>query len=245
MKPIVIVKTGSTLPALAARRGDYEDWIGDHLGRSPVGVVPVNVEQGEALPGLEALVGVVVTGSSAMVSERVPWSERAGAWLAQVVRSGTPVLGICYGHQLLAQTLGGRVGPNPRGREIGTVRVSLATDLCEGDRLLGGLPPELVVQVTHRESVLTLPPGAVRLGGNAADPNQAVRFADRAWGVQFHPEFDAEVSRSYLTARRVELIAEGLDPDALLRATADSPDGARLLARFGEIVSEHERAEAR
>jgi GMP synthase (glutamine-hydrolysing) len=147
------------------------------------------------------------------------------------------VLGICYGHQLLAHGLGGEVGRNPRGREIGTVAVEVADPR---DRLLAGLPTRLTVQVTHRESVLRLPDGAARLAGNPADPHQAFRFGERAWGVQFHPEFDADVMRGYLRARREELIGEGLDPDALLAACVEAPDGERLLARFAEIVMDLE-----
>ena len=60
-----------------------------------------------------------------MVSEREPWSERAAEWLREVAQRGIPLLGICYGHQLLAHALGGRVGANPQGREIGTVEVGL------------------------------------------------------------------------------------------------------------------------
>src|SRR5262245_61079370 len=91
------------------------------LAKSDVEVAAV--AQGDPLPAPESPAGVVVTGSSAMVSHREPWSELTAEWLARAVELGTPVLGICYGHQLLAHALGGAVGRNPRGREIGTVEV--------------------------------------------------------------------------------------------------------------------------
>ena len=89
--------------------------------------------RGEALPDPRSVRAVVVTGSAAMVTSREPWSERTAAWLCETVEVKTPVLGICYGHQLLAHALGGRVEDNPQGRHIGTVDVTL-TDAAETTR---------------------------------------------------------------------------------------------------------------
>jgi len=239
MRPLVIVKTGDTLPELAARRGDYDGWIRAGLALSGVRVDTVCVHRDEALPPPETVAGAVITGSPAMVSEREPWSERTAAWLAEAVAAGTRILGICYGHQLLAHALGGRVGPNPRGRQIGTIALDLD---APGDALLGELPGQLVVQVTHVEVVLEFPPGAVPLGRNPMDPNAVFRVGDRAWGMQFHPEFDADVIRSYIRGRRPLIEGEGGDPDALLAECRDSPHGAAILARFGALVGNAEAA---
>ncbi|HEY8155110.1 MAG TPA: glutamine amidotransferase [Myxococcota bacterium] len=235
MRPLLIVKSGRTLPELARRRGDYEDWISAGMGLPPARIRIAHAYQDEPLPAPADFAGVVVTGSSAMVSHREPWSERAAAWLAGAVRAGTPVLGICYGHQLLAHGLGGRVGPNPRGREIGSVEIALCA-AARGDPLFGPLPERLRMQATHVEAVLELPAGARLLGASDGDPHQAFAIGERAWGVQFHPEFDADVVRGYLAARRELLLAEGLDPDALTAAASDSPHGRTLLRRFAGLL---------
>ena len=236
MKRPLIVKTGGALPALRDARGDYDAWIAAGMGLAHDAVDVVDSEAGESLPDPAAPQGVVVTGSSAMVSERAAWSEAAGAWLVRAAEAGTPIFGICYGHQLLAQTLGGAVGTNPRGREIGTVQVrSLAR--ARDDALLGVLGDTSHAHATHVESVLALPDGAVRLAESDLDPMQAIRFGDRVWGVQFHPEFDAEVIRTYLAARRDRVVAEGLDADALLAGVRDTPKAARLLRRFAELIA--------
>jgi len=235
MRPLLIVKSGRTLPELARRRGDYEDWIAAGMGLDPARLRIAHVYENAPLPEPDAFAGVVVTGSSAMVSHREPWSERTADWLAGAVRAGTPVLGICYGHQLLAHGLGGRVGQNPRGREIGTVEVRLSR-AARGDPLFEQLPERLRVQATHVEAVLELPAGARLLGSSDADPHQAFAVGERAWGVQFHPEFDADVVRAYLTARRELLLAEGLDPEALWRAASDSPHGTAILRRFARLL---------
>src|SRR5271157_4820969 len=99
---ILILKMGSTLTSLKSQRGDFEDWIiaGAGLPRSDVRVV--DLPAGDALPSSDGEAGVIVTGSHTMVTERKDWSERAAEWLRNAVSRRLPVLGICYGHQLLA-----------------------------------------------------------------------------------------------------------------------------------------------
>ena len=89
-----------------------------------------------------------------------------------------------------------------------------------------------VVNATHVDSVVELPPGAQVLGSTQLEPNAAVRFAPSAWGVQFHPELDAEVMRHYFAARREVLLAEGFDIAAGERALRDAPEGALVIDRF-------------
>jgi GMP synthase (glutamine-hydrolysing) len=232
---MLIVKTGTARTALEDSDGDFEHWIARGLGRR---VQVCSVYEGEDLPDPSGIDGVVVTGSSAMVSHREGWAERTADWLRAAVEAGVPVLGICFGHQLLAHALGGRVGPNPRGHEIGTVSVTGA-DGAAADPLLGGLPDRIEVHATHRESVLELPAGAELLASSKLDPHHAFRVPGRpAWGVQFHPEFSAAVIRAYIEARRDDLQAEGLDPDGLLAAVRETRWGDDILARFAQLADE-------
>ena len=236
MKALLIVKCGSALAALRERRGDYEDWIVAGMGVAPGRARVVAPPEGGPLPDPGTVAAVVLTGSSAMVSAREGWSERTAGWLREVARAGTPLLGICYGHQLLAHALGGRVAANPRGREIGTIEVELLPE-ARGDPLFAGLPERLTLQATHVESVLELPAGARLLAASGGDPHQAFAVGACAWGVQFHPEFDADAIRGYLDARREILRSEGLDAETLLGAVRDATHGGELLRRFAALAA--------
>lgn len=237
MRPVLIVKTGTALPSVLEGGGDFEDWIVRGMGPFPHRVEVARVDEGEDLPDPGGLAGAVVTGSSAMLSDREPWSERTAEWLARAVEAQTPVLGICYGHQLLAHGLGGRVGVNPRGREIGTVELRL-NEAARRDRLLQGFPDVVQVQASHVESVLELPAGARLLASSAGDPHHAFAIGDAAWGLQFHPEFDAEVTRAYIEGRSQAIRDEGLDPEFLLQKVTDCPHGTEVLRRFSRFLRE-------
>lgn len=235
MAALLVIKTGAAPPALVSRRKDFETWICTGLGIHVGDTQLVNVYLDEALPPARDVAGAVITGSSSMVTDRAPWSERTAEWLREAVRVELPILGICFGHQLLAHALGGVVDYNPLGRHIGTVDVALREE-ARGDALFGAFSETMHLPVSHRQSVVQLPEGAVLLASAALDPNHAFRVGPCAWGVQFHPEFDANIVRGYIEARRDEMQREQLDPDALWNDAIDSADGTILLRRFADVT---------
>ena len=240
--PLLIVKTGDTLPELNARLGDFEHWIAQGLAQAHTDL-PIQVADPRGpspLPDSSQIAGVVVTGSHAMVTDRAPWSEATATWLAQAVAQQVPVLGICYGHQLLAHALGGEVGNHPQGLEMGTTQVHTCAT-AKTDELMAHLPTVFAAQVAHRQSVRCLPPGAVLLAGNDFEAHHAFRVGPSAWGVQFHPEFGPEASQGYVQHLQADLTAQGVDPEALGAQVSASPEAASLLARFATLVARRER----
>jgi GMP synthase (glutamine-hydrolysing) len=230
--PIQVLVTGDPVPAVRARRGSFVDLIrqaAPAFGTHPW--LAHDVRREGPLPALGDEMAVIITGSALSVTEALPWMDAISVRLRELVSAEVPVLGICFGHQLLAHALGGRVSANPNGREMGSTQLTL----LESDEVLGGSGAYLVNN-THVDSVIELPPGARVLGRTSLEPHAAVRFGPSAWGVQFHPEIDAEVLRDYFTARRATLLAEGFDIDAGERALDDAPDAARLIGRFLELA---------
>ncbi len=231
---LVILKTGSTYPSIKAKFGDFDHWFVRELGEG-LDISVVNVAAGESPGHPEQWDGIVVTGSPAMVSERADWSERTATWLASAVNLQIPLLGVCYGHQLLAHAFGGDVGYHPQGRESGTFGVELF-DSATTDPLLGHLPKRFPSQLTHRQSVLRLPDSAVLLARNEFEPHQAFRIGSCAWGVQFHPEFTPEIMKAYLEVQSSDLETENQDARALISSVADTPEATGLIKRFAELV---------
>lgn len=233
--PFLILQTGH--PAVSMRRhGSFSHWIRVAAGLGGDDVVVVDVENGEPLPTREGFAGAFITGSAAMVTERLPWSEASAAWLRDAAHAELPLLGICYGHQLIAHALGGVVGYNPAGREMGTVAVDLQAGASD-DPLFAGVPPQFPVQATHLQTVLSLPEGAHLLATSVQDPACAFRWGRRAWGLQFHPEFSTTHMRGYIHARRDALAGEGHDHAALKKAVRATPFARQLLRRFVAIAS--------
>src|SRR6185436_4711220 len=121
------------------------------------------------------------------VTERAPWMLRTEEFLRGASAANVPILGICFGHQLLGQALGGRVEKNPNGREIGTVRLSLE-DEARRDPLFGELPQAVDINMTHVDTVGVRPESARVLATTRLELTAAFRIEGRrTWGVQFHP----------------------------------------------------------
>lgn len=235
MKKVYIIKVGTTFAATAERFGDFDAWTTAGLGAVDLVIQTVDVERGAVLPALETCAGVVITGSHDMVTDRLPWSVAVEAWLPKVLDAGIPLLGICYGHQLLAQAAGGEVGFHPLGKEIGTVEVHLHNEASE-DPLFQGLPKTFAAHVTHAQSVLRLPPAAVHLASNSYEPNHAFRLGDCAWGLQFHPEYNTSIMRDYIEAQTEELESTGANVQEILGAVTDTPEAASLLKTFAGLI---------
>lgn len=230
MKQFLILETGRPIGPLR-RHGSFGHWIRVAAGLRGRETRACLVADGERLPDAGEFAGVLVTGSGAMVTDREDWSERSAGWLRDAAHAGTPIFGICYGHQLLAHALGGEVGYNPKGREMGTVPLQLH-DAAAADPLFAGLPDRIAAQTTHLQSVITAPPGADVLARSEKDSCQAFRWRDSAWGVQFHPEFSSRVMRSYIVARREALASEGTCHATLINSVRPAPLARRVLQRF-------------
>lgn len=235
VKKIYVLKVGTTFPAVEAQFGDFDDWTAAALG-SGTAVGLVDVEGGDDLPPIESCAAVVITGSHSMVTDNLPWSVKLEAWLRGALETDLPILGVCYGHQLLGRAAGGEVGDHPKGKEIGTVDLTLLPE-AESDPLFQNLPKTFPVHATHRQSVLRLPEGATRLASNAYEPNHAYRLREMAYGVQFHPEYNVDIMRAYIEGQREELEKAGKDVAALLAEVRDTPVAAQLIRHFAAMVS--------
>ncbi|MCB9746110.1 MAG: hypothetical protein H6741_14610 [Alphaproteobacteria bacterium] len=197
MKKVLLIKCGGAEPAIVERAGDYHDWF---LRRLPGPADVVELWKGEALPDPEPYAGVLLSGSPLSVRDELAWMAPLGRWALARAQAGQPVLGVCFGHQLLGEALGGRVELNPGGPERGTVSVQL-TEQGLQDPLFMGFTENTLVNQLHGDALVIDPPGAQRLAGNPTCRWQAFAWGPMLRAVQFHPEVDGEAMAAVAESR--------------------------------------------
>jgi GMP synthase (glutamine-hydrolysing) len=150
--------------------------------------------------------GAVVTGSRTSVYWDEEWIAETNAWVAEAVERGLPFLGVCWGHQLLADVLGGTV------EHMGEYEIGYrAIEQVGNSRLFDGVSERFTSFVTHQDHVADLPPGAQLIAENDYGVHGFRR--DRVFAVQFHPEYDTETA---------ETVASGKDlPDEKMQRVMD------------------------
>ena len=217
---IGILKPGSTFADMILRFGDYDAWFRRALGDDVECVVH---EPGTRLPDPESAEGWIVTGARDSVTSPGPGTGSLLDWIRDVARREVPLLGVCYGHQVVCEALGGRIERHPGGWEIGTTEVEL-TAAGREDPLFAGLPDRFRVQTTHEDYAALLPPDATLLAVNPHTEAQAIAVGPTVRGVQFHPEVTEEIARDFVDRRRHLVAAEP--------AVEASPHAAGILANF-------------
>ena len=163
--------------------GAYEDVLHEQGWE----LVRVELDEGEALPHREEEFDAIVAMGGPMSvndDDALPWLREEKEFIAAAVHAGTPFFGACLGVQLLASALGSTVYPGPEP-EVGLLPIRL-TEAARSDPVFAGLPEELLTFQWHGDT-FDLPP----------DVNQAFRFGERVYGVQFHLEVSAEMAREW------------------------------------------------
>jgi GMP synthase (glutamine-hydrolysing) len=177
----------------------------------------------------------VISGSQTAVYDADEWITTTETWVREAVEAGLPVLGLCWGHQLLARAVGGDVDPMG-GYELGYATVDLLDDGTD-DPLFEGVGPSFVAFETHSDEVTRLPATASVL----AETDRALQAfrVGNAWGVQFHPEYDLDTARWVTENKRGHL--DDATVDAVLGSItptrhAETADARRVFDNFLAFV---------
>jgi GMP synthase-like glutamine amidotransferase len=233
---IGIIETGEVSPELKSRHGDYPAMFEALLGAVDPALefATVRVVAGEmpASPGQAD--AWLMTGSRHGVYDDLPWIEPLKQFLRDCIAARVPVVGICFGHQILAEALGGRAVKSDRGWGLGVQDYSLVTR----PGWLEHVPDTFSVHALHQDQVVALPPGATVLATSEHCPYAALAYGDPenpdALTLQPHPEYDAGFMGELLTLRAGTAIPH--DAVDAARPTLDRPvhgaDWARLIVDF-------------
>lgn len=188
-----------------------------------------DVQRGE-LPAVPAEnEAYIVTGSSAGVYDPLPWIEPLKDFLRRA-RGETALVGVCFGHQVMAEAFGGKVVKSEKGWGVGLQAYEIANPTPWMDEV-----GSVAVPASHQDQVVVLPPGARVLAGSAFTPYGILAYDDaRAISMQFHPEFDPAYAIALIEARRGTRFSDA-QADAAIASLSAPNDRARLaswIARF-------------
>ena len=221
--------------------GIFEDVLREH----GAAITRVELDEGERIPAGRTFDAIVAMGGpmGAYEDDAHDWLTDEKRHLAEAARAGTPIFGACLGAQLLAAALGGRAyrGEEP---EVGVLDVEL-TDAGRADPVTGALPGRFPTLQWHSDT-FALPPGAERLAGSPAYPNQAFRWGDAVYAVQFHIEVTEPMAAEWAAvpayAQALEAVRGPGALDALLadfavRAPAMQRHARALFERWFALVS--------
>ena len=146
--------------------------------------------------------GWIISGSRHAVYDDLPWIPATRQFLRNSFDAGIPVVGICFGHQLLAEALGGRVEKSQRGWGIGVQ----SYEVLARPRWMSDASETVSFQSIHQDQIVELPPETEVIAGSEFCPYGMVAYGDFGFSVQAHPEFTREFSRALLEALRGDRI---------------------------------------
>lgn len=203
---IGILVTGHSPDDIRADMGDYDAMFADLLAGHGLSYVTYNVVDNEFPDSAQACDGWLITGSKHGAYEDHDWIPPLEQLIRDIHADGRPMVGICFGHQIIAQALGGTVEKFKNGWSVGPT-----------DYVIDGQP--MTMNAWHQDQVTVLPPGATVIGSSDFCDHAALLYDDRILTVQPHPEHTAAFVK-----RLIESRGRGLVPDPLLDAALDRLD---------------------
>ena len=184
---------------------------------------------------LQGIDGLIVTGSPASVHDSDPWIGRLLSLLREAVEAKTPMFGACFGHQAITVALGGSVGQNPNGWELGVTETAVSTGLPWAEEVFSSIK----LNAAHIEQVTELPEGAKTYKGCASCPVGGYFIGQRVFTTQYHPEITPEFMSDL-----VEELANQKPADVISKARAtfmETPNNSQFATL---IVGFFEQAQA-
>jgi len=196
MKHIIILNCGPGLAEVRNEFGIAVEWIQRAVDGSKFKFTSMDVYDG-AMPNYDDGDAWIITGASESVYDDLDWIVELELVIKQAIEVEKPILGICFGHQLLVQGMGGKVEKNSKGWDLGSYPMVEMVD----HHLFNNINTNDYFYNSHQDIVADLPNGCISLAYNKMG-NQAFRYGKRIYGVQFHPEFTHSIMKKYVEVRQ-------------------------------------------
>jgi GMP synthase-like glutamine amidotransferase len=186
MPRVTIIETGIVSPKNRERHGSYPQMFARMIGAADASVTfnTVGIPAGEPMPDVESLEAVLITGSVAGVYDGLDWIAPLEAFVRAAHGKKVPMVGVCFGHQLIAQALGGTVRKSEKGFGLGRH----VYDVAPNNGLIDG--PQIALACSHQDQVITPPADATTILSSDFTPHAGLLYAGgTTLSVQAHPEF--------------------------------------------------------
>lgn len=225
--PAPLDETHGRYPAM------FTDLLRPHLP-ADAEIVSYAVIDGEFPDSAVACDAWLITGSAFGVYDPDPWIGTLKDFARAVAEAGVPMVGICFGHQLISEVLGGTAVKSDKGWGVGSHRYTLKT---RPEWLPEGGDADFDTYVSHQDQVTEPPPGAQVLAGSDFCPNAMLAIGDRILTLQSHPEMPSGYVGDLYSLRRERIGAERIDAAMqTIVETPRAPDADRVAAWIGAFL---------
>lgn len=197
---IGILKADDVRPELVDRFGEYPEMFGEILlaADPDIEVITYEVMSGEYPSDIDEVDGYVITGSKLSVYDDVDWIKQLGQFVQRLHQAKKKLVGICFGHQIVAHFLGGRTEKSENGWGVGVQQ----SKFTEAAIKYGAAGTTFNLVCSHQDQVIELAPSSVVLASSDFCPFSMLQIEGHILTLQGHPEFKREFSRSLLELRR-------------------------------------------
>jgi GMP synthase-like glutamine amidotransferase len=230
MPRITILETGLVSPKNRELHGSYPQMFERMIGAADPSVTfnTVSIPAGEPLPDVEGLEAILITGSAAGVYDAFDWIAPLEGFVRAAHDKKVPMVGVCFGHQLIAQALGGVAGKSEKGWGIGRH----IYDVAPGNGIVDGT--RIALAASHQDQVITPPPGAKTILSSDFTEHAGLLYAGgTTLSVQPHPEF----SIGYALACCEIAASKGGAPESLVATAKASLAEPLESARLGGAIT--------
>ncbi len=228
---IGILNTDAVRPEFVAEFGEYPDMFSRLLlsAKPDIELITYEVVNGEYPEEIDEVDAYLITGSKLSVYDDIPWINELKQFVRKLHQVKKKTIGVCFGHQLVAEALGGKTGPATQGWCVGVHRAKLTVDASA----YGLADTEFQLLSNHKDQVQQLPAGGKLLASSQACPIAMIAVDDHILSLQGHAEFDKGYALALLNMRR-EILGESVYQTAVhsLQQDTDHPLVARWIVDF-------------
>lgn len=231
---IGILATGITPDELRGQYGTYAEMFMQLLGTDSHSYTVFDVRDGDFPQGLEQCDGWIITGSRCGVYDDLPWMQKLKQLIVDIYNADIPLVGICFGHQIVASAFGAKVEKYSGGWGVGLHSYNIEGEhgfLDAGER-------SFTLNAMHQDQVLELPDNARLFATSSFCRYAGLVYGDRILTLQAHPEFKKEFERELVLSRKGAVVPDVVADAGLATLTADAEvDSARVAKWMGRFLA--------